>query len=202
MYPASGGSYAYDTGSPTGLAQYPLRDLAFVRESGELPDGRSYGYTLTYLGGQTVSYFDTNGNLIEQTDRFGNTISLTWEQSGSSWHPLQSVTDNYGQVTRFDYGTPGQVKVVAPVNAEGDHRDDHAGVLRRLPADVSPTRMKQKTTFGYTQLGGLPAQAAQFGGRPTWGGHRRSPTPSLPYEKSVAVASDVKVTDANSASRC
>src|ERR1700744_3076866 len=75
--PPCGGSYAYDTGSPTGLAQYPLGDLAFVRESGQLPDGRSYAYKLTYLGGQTVSYFDTNGNLIAQIDRFGNTISLT-----------------------------------------------------------------------------------------------------------------------------
>ena len=31
VYPASGGSYAYDTSSPTGLAQYPLRDLTFAK---------------------------------------------------------------------------------------------------------------------------------------------------------------------------
>jgi len=175
VYPASGGSYAYDTGSPTGLAQYPLRDLAFVRESGKLPGGRSYAYKLTYLGGQTVSYFDTNGNLIAQIDRFGNTISLTWQQSGSSWHPL-TVTDNYGQVTRFDYGTPGQVKVVAPVNAEGITATTtltfYGGYLQTV---TDP--MKQKTTFGYTQLGGLSAQLlSSVAARP--GRTPRSPTPS------------------------
>ena len=195
VYPASGGSYAYDTGSPTGLAQYPLRDLAFVRESGKLPDGRSYTYKLTYLGGQTVSYFDTNGNLIAQTDRFGNTISLTWQQSGSSWHPL-TVTDNYGQVTRFDYGTPGQVKVVAPVNAEGVTAATtlafYGGYLQTV---TDP--MKQKTTFGYTQLGGLSAQLLSSVAAPT-GEDTAVTYTQLAYEKSVAVASDVKVTDANS----
>jgi RHS repeat-associated protein len=195
VYPASGGSYAYDTGSPTGLAQYPLRDLAFVRESGQLPDGRSYVYKLTYLGGQTVSYFDTNGNLIEQTDRFGNTIGLTWGQSGSSWHPL-AVTDNYGQVTRFDYGTPGQVKVVAPVNAEGVTATTtltfYGGYLQTV---TDP--MKQKTTFGYTQLGGLSAQLLSSVAAPT-GEDTAVTYIQPPYEKAVVVASDVKVTDANS----
>jgi YD repeat-containing protein len=195
VYPASGGSYAYDTGSPTGLAQYPLRDLAFVRESGKLPGGRSYAYKLTYLGGQTVSYFDTNGNLIAQIDRFGNTISLTWQQSGSSWHPL-TVTDNYGQVTRFDYGTPGQVKVVAPVNAEGITATTtltfYGGYLQTV---TDP--MKQKTTFGYTQLGGLSAQLLSSVAAPT-GEDTAVTYTQPPYEKAVVVASDVKVTDANS----
>ena len=35
-----------------------------------------------------------------------------------AWN-CSSVTDSYGQVTKFDYGTPGQVKMIAPVNAEG-----------------------------------------------------------------------------------
>ena len=56
VYPASGGSYAYDASSPTGLADYPLRDLTFVKNPGDPASARAcavrqYVYTLTYLGG-------------------------------------------------------------------------------------------------------------------------------------------------------
>jgi hypothetical protein len=117
VYPASGGSYAYNASSPTGLAQYPLRDLTFAKAPGTIPArpgvaAQSYVYTLTNLDG-TTDRFDANGNLVEQADRFGNLIDLTWRQSGSWWQPV-SVADNYGQVTTFDYATAGQVKVTAP----------------------------------------------------------------------------------------
>ena len=106
------------------------------------------------------------------------------------------MTDNYGQVTRFDYGTPGQVKVVAPVNAEGVTATTtlafYGGYLQTV---TDP--MKQKTTFGYTQLGGLPAQLLSSVAAPS-GEDTVVTYTQLPYEKSVAVASDVKVTDANS----
>ena len=37
VYAAAGGSFLYDTGSPTGLHDYPLRDLTFTKASGTLP---------------------------------------------------------------------------------------------------------------------------------------------------------------------
>ena len=141
VYPASGGSYAFDSSQPTGLADYPLRDVTFVKNPGSTqpPPGvpvRQYLYTLTYLDG-TTDRFDANGNLIEQTDRFGNAIDLTWQQSGSWWQPT-SVTDSYGQVTRFAYASGG-VTVTAPVNAEGIAATNTLDITAgRLGAD-SPT---------------------------------------------------------------
>ena len=101
VYPASGGSYAYDSSQPTGLADYPLRDLKFVKNPADpslflvVPVPALPG-PLTYLDG-TTDRFDASGNLIEQVDRFGNAIDLTWQQSGSWWQPI-SVIDSYGQI--------------------------------------------------------------------------------------------------------
>ena len=60
--------------------------------------------------------FDACGNLIEQTDRFGNSIGLTWSQSGQLWH-LMSVTDSYGQVYKFDWSVSSQIKITSPPTA-------------------------------------------------------------------------------------
>jgi RHS repeat-associated protein len=158
VYPASGGSYDADTDSPTGLHDYPLRDLAFADAPGTTtpPPGvakRPYEYTLTYLDG-TVDRFDDNGNLIEQVDRFGNAIDLTWQQSGSWWQPT-SVTDSYGQVTTFDYGTAAEVKVIAPPSAEKITATTTLDIADgQLQTVTDP--LKQQTSFGYTTVAGLP----------------------------------------------
>jgi RHS repeat-associated protein len=197
VYPASGGSYAFDAGSPTGLAEYPLRDLTFARDPGTTTArpgaaAQPYVYTLTYLDG-TVDRFDANGNLIERADRFGNPIDLTWQQSGQRWL-LTSVTDNYGQVTRFDYGTANQVTITAPVNAEGIAATTTlafgAGFLQTVTDPLG-----QKTSLGYSPVSGLPARLLSSVTSPT-GEHTSVTYTQLPYEQGVVEASDVKVTDA------
>ena len=129
VFPAAGGSYAYDADSPTGLSQYPLKDLTFAQASGvvasrrvaspgscqptaRLAGAQSYAWTLTYRDG-AVDRFDASGNLIERADRFGNRVDITWQQAGSHWQP-PSVVDNYGQATCFDYGAVGGVKITSP----------------------------------------------------------------------------------------
>jgi RHS repeat-associated protein len=197
VYPASGGSYAYDTSSPTGLAQYPLRDLVFARNPGVIParpgvaGPQPYVYTLTELDG-TVDRFDANGNLVEQADRFGNPIDITWQQAGQWWQPA-SVVDNYGQVTKFDYSTPGEVKVIAPPSAE---KITATATLRvgqgRLVGVTDP--LGQQTSFGYSPVTGLTAQLLSSVVSPT-GAHTVIRYTPLAYEPDVVVVNTVNVTD-------
>ena len=197
VYPASGGSYAYDSSQPTGLADYPLRDLTFAKNPGSTqpPAGvpvRQYVYSLTYLDG-TTDRFDANGNLIEQADRFGNAIDLTWQQSGSWWQPI-SVIDSYGQVTKFLYSA-GKVTVTAPVNAEGiaatTTLDITAGRLLGLTDALGQT-----TSFGYSPVSGLPAMLLSSVTSPT-GEHTQVTYTPLAYEPGVVAVNTVDVTDAH-----
>ena len=197
VYPASGGSYAYDSSRPTGLADYPLRDLTFVKAEGMTtpPPGvaaRPYLYSLTELDG-TTDRFDASGNLIEQVDRFGNAIDLTWQQSGSWWQPT-AVVDSYGQVTSFTY-KGSQVTVTAPVNAEGiaatTTLDITAGRLTGLTDALGQT-----TSFGYSSVTGLPAMLLSSVTSPT-GEHTQVTYTPLAYEPGVVAVNTVNVTDSH-----
>jgi RHS repeat-associated protein len=197
VYPATGGSYDYDADAPTGLHDYPLRDLTFADDPGTTtpPPGvakRRYVYTLTYLDG-TVDRFDAEGNLIEQVDRSGNAIDLTWQQSGS-WHQPTSVTDSYGQVTTFDYGTAGEVKVIAPVNAEKVTAATTLSIADgRLQTVTAP--LDQRTTFEYAPVAGLPAADELLRSVTSPSGERATASyTSLAYEPGVVTADTVKVT--------
>jgi len=198
VYAASGGSFLYDAGSPTGLHDYPQRDLAFAKASGTLAArpgvaaARGYAYTLKHHDG-TTDYFDGNGNLLEQADRFGNLIDLTWKQSGPSWQPTTAV-DNFGDVTAFDYSTPGQVKVTAPANAEGIAASTTLTVQAGLLHTVTDT-LGQLTSFTYVPVGGPTGQLLHTVSSPS-GAHTQVDYTTLPLEPSVVVVRAVQVTDA------
>lgn len=202
VYPASGGSYEYDASAPTGLADYPLRDLSFKKESGVIParpgrpEAQPYAYTLTDRNGGTVDRFDANGNLVEQVDPFGNAIDITWRQSGHSWQPT-SVVDNYGQVTRFDYSTPGQVQVISPVNAEKITATTTLEIDKGLLVRVTDP-LHQVTSFGYSSVDGLTAGLLDSVTSPT-GEHTSISYTRVAYETTpvVVVVNDVTVTNAD-----
>ena len=198
VYPASGGSYAYDTSSPTGLAQYPLRDLTFAKAPGTIPArpgvaAQQYVYTLTYLDG-TVDRFDAYGNLVEQADRFGNPIDLTWNQSGQLWQ-LTSVTDSYGQVYRLDYGQPSQISVISPPNAEGITATVTLHISNGLLQSVTDP-LGQQTRFFYSQVPGLSFQVQLLSSVVSPAGETTS-VKYLPvaYEPGVVVADTVTLTN-------
>ena len=196
VYPASGGSYAYDAGSPTGLYQYPLQDLSFAKNPGTIPArpgvaAQAYVYTLTLLDG-TVDRFDANGNLVEQADPFGNPIDLTWKQSGPRWQPT-SVADSYGQVTRFDYTSPGQIKVIAPVSAEGVTASVALKIEAGRLTQVTDA-LGQQTSFGYSPVTGLPDPLLGSVVSPA-GEHTRVTYTPLAYEPELVVVNTVTVTD-------
>ncbi len=156
VYPASGGSYAWDTSTTTGLAQYPLQDLKFTKDPNPSlcnPESSAPApaWTLTYLGG-TTDQFDACGNLIEQTDRFGNSIGLTWSQSGQLWH-LMSVTDSYGQVYKFDWSVSSQIKITSPPTAAKIAATVTLHVSNGL-LDTVTDALGQQTSFRYVQAPG------------------------------------------------
>ncbi|MFF0270002.1 RHS repeat-associated core domain-containing protein [Kribbella sp. NPDC004536] len=197
VFAASGGSYTYDTGSPTGLHHYAQRDLLFARTSGSLPDrtgvpqGRTYAYTLKHYDG-TTDYFDASGNLIEQADRFGNLIDLTWKQSGQMWQPTAAI-DNYGNVTTFDYSTPGSVKVTAPVNAEGIAASTTlkvgGGVLQNVTDAAGAV-----TSFQYQPVPGTSSQLLHGVVTPS-GAHTTVSYAALTAQPNVVMVTNVQVTD-------
>ncbi len=111
VYPADGGAYRVGGTYPSGLENYPLRDLTFARTTGP------YLFTLTYDDGR-VDGFDANGNLVNRVDRFGNRTQLTWEPArGGEWRP-STIVDGYGLTTTFSY-SPGTVTVSAPARSDG-----------------------------------------------------------------------------------
>ena len=180
-----------------GWPGYPLRDLSFVKDPGKTqpPPGvavRPYLYALTSLDG-TVDRFDAHGNLIEQTDRFGNAIDLAWQQSGSWWQPV-SVTDSYGQVTTFHY-TAGTVTVTAPPNAENIaatttlHLD--AGQLTGITNAAG-----QATSFGYSAVSGQAADLLDSVTSPT-GEHTSVTYASPDYQPNLVTVDTVDVTDSH-----
>jgi len=199
LYPASGGSYAYQASSPTGLAQYPLRDLKFVSQSGTVPARQgltapqSYSYVLTTLDG-TVDRFDIHGNLVEQVDRFGNEINLTWQQVGSTFQPT-SVVDNYGQVTTFTYLGTQTVQVTSPPDASG-----HAATITlslgggRLATETDA--LGQKTSFLYQSVSGAPNPLLSKVVSPT-GAQTNIAYTAASYEPGLISVSSVAVTDAD-----
>jgi RHS repeat-associated protein len=202
VYPATGGSYAYDASKPTGLGQYPLRDLKFAKSAGEaaprpgLPEAQPYVYTLTYLDG-SEDRFNAAGNLVERVDRFGNRIDITWRQSGSLSQPTTMV-DNYGQVTSFDY-QPGEVTVTSPPRSDGKKATVTLTIQQgRLAAITDP--VGQKTQLTYVPVPGLSAPLLQTVESPTGERTVVSYNP-VTYEQQLAVVvvEKVRVTDAGGA---
>jgi len=119
VYPASGGAFAWDATSPTGLAGYPKADVAFrAAEPGALVPARADGsmavlpfsFVLHELGGVST-YFDAEGRPISRVVAGGNRLDWTWETGESG--RLSSVTDGDGARTVLDWSDPSRV-VIAP----------------------------------------------------------------------------------------
>ena len=119
VYPANGGAYMAGGSFPSGLQDYPQQDLVFK----QTPATPATPFTLSYDDGR-VDSFNSDGNLVSRTDRFGNRTQLTWEHppwDGSGWAPT-SIVDGYGQTTTFTYsasGSASSVVVSAPPRSDG-----------------------------------------------------------------------------------
>jgi hypothetical protein len=116
VFPANGGAYVAGGSFLSGLQDYPQQDLVF-RQSPQTPATPATPFTLSYDDGRVRS-FDSDGNLVTRTDRFGNRTQLTWQSLGSNrWEPV-SIVDGYGQTTTFTYSS-SQVVVSAPPRSDG-----------------------------------------------------------------------------------
>jgi len=113
VYPANGGAYVAGGSFPSGLQDYPQQDLVFR----QTPATPATPFTLLYDDGR-VDSFNSDGNLVSRTDRFGNRTQLTWQALGNDrWAPT-SIVDGYGQTTSFTYSA-SSVVVSAPPRSDG-----------------------------------------------------------------------------------
>ncbi len=95
------------------------------------------GYRLT-LGDGAAERYDTNGRLLSETDRSGNTTSYSYDATGH----LQSVTGPFGHRLTFAYDTNGHL-ITMTDPADGLYQyayDANANLVRVVyPDDASRT---------------------------------------------------------------
>jgi RHS repeat-associated protein len=199
VYPADGGSYLIDPTEPSGLQHYKLRDLTFSRATGILPRRTgagqvSFSYKLAYDDGRT-DYFDANGNLAARTDRFGNRTDITWRaQASNVWQPT-SIIDSFGLATKFDYSTPGLVKVVSPERSDEVVATTTIAVSSTQGVQSVTDPVGNKTSFTYTPVSGVPKPLIT--GIIAATGARTAVTYQSPaYEPGLTVATSLKLTNA------
>lgn len=121
VFPASGGQYEMDASSPTGLAGYAARDVAFARaDDGELlaerADGRvaaqPYRFVLAELGGRRT-YFRDDGVPVAMVDLHGNRTDFAWDDD----RRLTRMVDELGVRTELTW-QHGSVSVLASARTD------------------------------------------------------------------------------------
>lgn len=97
------------------------------------------------LGRQTLSTFDSFGNVLTTTDPLGNTTTNAYDASGN----LLSITDPVGQVSRFTYDASGNPLTMSLPggNTQSFAYDGSGNVLTQTDA------LGHVTTYTYDALG-------------------------------------------------
>ncbi len=97
-----GGSGVYKIDDSNNLVGYTWKDLTFSRSTASV-NGQTAAYVLTSI--QKVSqYFNAQGQLIQISDAFNNTINFTYTNDGVYGSVLQSITDAIGNTITITYG--------------------------------------------------------------------------------------------------
>ncbi|MEH6460451.1 RHS repeat domain-containing protein [Chitinimonas sp. JJ19] len=103
-------TWSDETGYQSGLRYLNDHGIKFspVVPDQPLPSGQpgTYAYKLSY-GDGGCDYYDATGKLVEHADLFGNHINYfyTDQFSGALNNQLDYITDSFGQVVRFGYGS-------------------------------------------------------------------------------------------------
>ena len=133
IYPANGGSYAYDTTGrfPSGLVNYPMRDLTFaiadcsdpadctLAARAGVPSPVTFTYTITYHNGGNTDYFDASGNQVARVDRSGNRTDLTYASIGANQFRPTSVVDAFGLTTTLAWTGTASLTASSPKRQDG-----------------------------------------------------------------------------------
>jgi len=106
----------------TGLQQYNRADANLQSDDGTVTvNGIASAYVLAQLGGM-VRYFSGHGLLLQESDRFGNTLQYSYSSDSTPQNALlDKIVDSWGNATTFGYCgdgdsdcESGQVTVTLP----------------------------------------------------------------------------------------
>ena len=175
VYPATGGSYTYDTTGAfaSHLTNYPLRDLTFaIADCGDpsdctlaaregVPAPVTFAYTISYHDDGKVDYFDANGNHVARIDRFGNRSDLTYQSLGVNQFRPTSIVDAYGLTTTLSWTGTSSLKVSSPTRQDGVVSSTSVvfDASRRVSTVTDP--VGRITTFQYGPVPGATEQYLQ-----------------------------------------
>ena len=140
-------SWKDSTGYASGLKYENNHGRSFV--SSLVPVALPYGsYPATYQyvysdPDGSKCYFDSVGNLVMNTDCYGNYIYYAYLNNGAL---LDSIVDSFGQKTTFGYN-PGLMVITTPDGRQTSLNYSSAGIS----SIVDP--LENSITFGYTQQG-------------------------------------------------
>ncbi len=153
----------------------------------------SFSYELAYDDGR-ADYFDTNGNLVARTDRFGNRTDIRWRAHANNvWQPT-SIVDSFGLATTFDYATAGQVKVVSPERSDGVVPTTTIAVSATQGVQSVTDPVGNRTSFTYTPVSGAPKPLITLITAAT--GARTAVTYQTPtYQTGLTAVATLKTTD-------
>jgi RHS repeat-associated protein len=143
--------WADNTGYKSGLRYVNNHGMKFeiFNPSRKLPSGNpgSYTYSMTYPDG-SHDYFDINGKLLEQNDRFRNFISYFYKfTEGVTKNYLDKITDSFGNVITFSYDSGAKMVITFPNGAKTTVNYSQQGVYQL----INP--LNNATNFHYEQFG-------------------------------------------------
>ncbi|MBV8461688.1 MAG: RHS repeat protein, partial [Acidimicrobiales bacterium] len=139
--PSGGGAYTGPTNDRATLTQHPDGTFTYARTTGEDYD------------------FDSNGRLLSEVDRNGNTTTLTY-----SGRQLTSVTDPGGRSFTFTYDSSGHIATVTdPVKRQLTYTYDTAGDLTSVEDAAD-----RVWTYGYDSTHHLTSETDPRGGVTTF----------------------------------
>ncbi|MEA5039039.1 MAG: RHS repeat-associated core domain-containing protein [Clostridiaceae bacterium] len=100
-----GQTYQMDTTASSGLKDYKLNDVHFGADTTQSNGTDTSAYKL-YLADGSSSYFTAKGEILLQTDRFGNTITYYWTLT-NGLRLLTKIVDTAGRAVNISYDSAG-----------------------------------------------------------------------------------------------
>ena len=108
------GTYAL---SGNTIKEYPLKDMVLTSDSSYNNGQFSSSKKLRFADG-TVYYFNSNGLLLADVDRFGNTITYRYAEVDGEYHPSE-IIDTAGRTINITYATTDTGKTVTITAPDG-----------------------------------------------------------------------------------
>ena len=100
-----GQTYIADAANPSGLKDYKFNDIYFGTDSSQSNGTDASAFKLRYANG-SVDYYTQYGEILLQTDRFGNKITYYWTAENGI-RLLTKIVDSAGRAVTVRYDNSG-----------------------------------------------------------------------------------------------